>query len=356
MKKGLVLVIVFIQVMTCVAQSVIHYVSNSGDVVEPLSNSFCDADGTGLTVTSNTYSDGLGTIILSGDAVEYVNGALFEMDLLYVTVPATVKKIGSNAFSSCTHLQAVLFESSSVPAVSDDDSYTFSNNNITVYAPIDSYGIYRDAFISNTSVQYVCVWQDVTLNSGGMGTFSDTSGKWLYYSEFCRNSGLKAYRCSECTENTITFTETMSSLNGYGVVLVGEPGKTYRLLETKTNLEAVTNYMIAADGNIIDDTKGKYILTNGTKGIGFYPIQAGTAVAKGKAYLDVGSDSEAKFLTIELENTPSSIEMLSQKLCSKTESDTMTDVHGSMINLSGCRVGDDYRGIVIINGRKHYRK
>ena len=347
------------------AQSVIHYVSNSGNAVAPPSRAFLDADDNVLTVESNTYADGMGTLTLSGNVVKFANGALYGMDLQFVSIPSTVTSVGKNAFNSCTNLKAVLFESATVPTATDDDSYAFSSTNMTIYAPLESWITYNTTFISMTAVTRVCSWKDITLNTSGMGTFGDTEKKWLYYSSYNTNPGLTAYRCSGFTETTITFEQTYSSLSGKGVVLVGSPGVTYRLLETKSDLTEVDNYLTAANGAVIDDATGKYILTNGSEGIGFYPLKAGTAVAAGKAYLDLGTSSSAKYLSLNFDDTSTSIESTNdQKPTSQNQQPKTNNQQPTIYNLVGQRVGDSrqmdksgaLRGIVIINGKKYLAK
>ena len=339
------------------AQSVIHYVSNSGNAVAPPSGAFLDVEDKVLTVQLNTYADGMGTLTLSGDVAKFATGALNGMDLLYVTVPATVTLIGKDAFNSCNNLKAVLFESAAVPTAEDNDSYAFSSTNMTIYAPLSSYDSYNTGFSPKTGVTYVSCWKDITLNSSGMGTFGDTSKQWLYYSAYNKNQGLTAYRCSGFTETTITFSQTYSSLIGKGVVLVGSQDATYRLLETKDNLTDVVNYMTAADGNAISDATGKYILTSGTKGIGFYPLKSGTIVAAGKAYLDLGTSSAAKFLSPSFEDISSSIELINYP----NQQPQTNNQQPIIYNIAGQRVGESMlkegknsqRSIVIINGKKY---
>ena len=344
------------------AQSVIHYVSNGGKVVAPPSGAFLDAENKELTISSNTYENGMGTITLSGDVAKFADGALYNMDLLYVTVPSTVTAIGKEAFNSCTHLQAILFESTSVPD-GGTDGYAFSSSNMTIYAPLASYNKYDTAFESKTGVTYVCSWQDITLNSSGIGTFGDTSHNWLYYSNYNKNTGLQAYHCSGFTESSITFTQMYSSCKGKGVVLKGDANATYRLLETKEELSEVTNYMIASDGKNIEVATGKYILTSGTYGIGFYPLKSGTAVPVGKAYLDLGTSAGAKFLDCSFEDIPDGIENVED--VEDVEDVEYVENVGNCCDLTGRKIQLDQldqlatlapSGLYILNGKKYFRR
>lgn len=348
MRKILILSVLSGLFLSVNAQSVIRYVSNTAAAINPPSCAFLDSENNALTVTSNTYSDGQGRITLSGDVAKFADGALYGMDLLYVTVPATVTEIGDNAFSYCKHLQAVLFESATVPAEKTvTNGYKFSSSNMTIYVPNESYSLYNTEFGSIAGVTYICCWQDITLNSSGIGTFGDPDKAWEYYSTYEKNIGLTAYKCSAFNESTITFDKANATQDGSGVVIKGEANATYRLLETKVGLDPQTNYMIAADGETITDASGKYILTNGTRGIGFYPLKNGTSVAKGKAYLDLGKTNDAKYFVMEFNETETT--GISDAQCSKS------DTQSCIYNLAGQAVGSDYKGIVIINGKKYIR-
>ena len=349
MKKVFVFAIVFVQTLACVSQSVIHYVSYNGEVSKPMPDSFYDENGSALTVTSNTYTDGIGTITLSGNVTKFANGALYDMDLLYVTVPATVTKIGKKAFSSCTNLQAILFEPTSVPTGDGDESYAFSSTNMTIYAPLESWSTYNTTFISMTAVTLVCSWQDITLNSSSIATFGDTAKDWLFYSDYEHNSGLKAYKCTAKNETTVAFTPTNIVYHGQGAVLKDSANGTYRLLESKPQSDSpATNYMVAATGETISDANGKYILYNGNKGIGFYPLQSGTAISTGKAYLDLGSGSGIKdFISLDNLEETSYIPEIPNNI--EQHPTIAFDLSGRPIRQA------PPASIIIINGKKYYK-
>ena len=86
-----------------------------------------------------------------------------------------------------------------------------------------------------------------------------------------------------------------------------------------------------------------YALSLGQNGVGFY-LWSGKEIGANKAYLTL-SDTEAKALTIEFNDEPSGIEDVQS---------SMFNVQG--YNLNGMRVNENYKGIVIMNGKKYVVK
>lgn len=81
-------------------------------------------------------------------------------------------------------------------------------------------------------------------------------------------------------------------------------------------------------------------LNNGV--IGFWPVTVGTTVAAFKGYLDLGSNSSAKTF-FALDGTATGVNSII------TDKANTIDVR---FNLAGQRVGKDYKGVVIVNGKK----
>lgn len=85
-----------------------------------------------------------------------------------------------------------------------------------------------------------------------------------------------------------------------------------------------------------------YVLANLNNVIGFYPMKVGEKVPAYKGYLRINrSSSSKKFYA--LDNTVTGIDQVRSNI---------HQVNGIRYNLAGQRVGKDYKGIVIVNGRK----
>lgn len=81
----------------------IFYTSTDGNIVEPY-----DPSAFGANIVSNTYEYGQGIITFDGE-IEYIERDAFKecTNLLSITIPETVSKIGYTAFEKCTGLVAV---------------------------------------------------------------------------------------------------------------------------------------------------------------------------------------------------------------------------------------------------------
>ncbi|MCQ2128480.1 MAG: hypothetical protein MJZ08_03505, partial [Bacteroidaceae bacterium] len=86
-----------------------------------------------------------------------------------------------------------------------------------------------------------------------------------------------------------------------------------------------------------------YALSYGQNGVGFY-LWDGKTIGDNKAYLHL-DEMEAKGVTFEFNDTPSGIENISSGL-----------LQGDGVNLQGIHVGKNYKGIVIVRGKKYLKK
>lgn len=95
--------------------------------------------------------------------------------------------------------------------------------------------------------------------------------------------------------------------------------------------------------------ENSYVLQNGTSGVGFYKVDvANYAINPFRCYLTLPAASGARALTIvyDDDNTTGV----------KNVKNTMAEGSNEIYNLSGQRVGKDYKGVVIKNGRKMIQK
>ena len=84
------------------AKNVIYYTSTDGKVVTPNKDAF------GVSIVSNTYTNGKGTITFSGTVTKIGEGAFYNCSALTsVTIPNSVTSIGDYAFRNCTSLTSV---------------------------------------------------------------------------------------------------------------------------------------------------------------------------------------------------------------------------------------------------------
>ena len=102
--------------------------------------------------------------------------------------------------------------------------------------------------------------------------------------------------------------------------------------------EITGNDLLVSDGNVTGNGS-IYVLANGISGVGFYKLELGSTLPKGKAYLLVSSANAKKFYGFD---DATDINMIN---ASKAETN-------ACYNLNGQRVSANTKGIYIVNGKK----
>ena len=126
----------------------------------------------------------------------------------------------------------------------------------------------------------------------------------------------------------------------------GEGKKQIALVKTMaTGTWSGTNALMGTD---VATTLGanEYALSLGQNGVGFY-LWEGKSIGAHKAYLTLPSSFGAKAFIFQFDDDPTGIESLTPAL---------SEGEGAAYNLNGVRVDDNYKGIVIKNGKKIYQK
>ena len=186
-----------------------------------------------------------------------------------------------------------------------------------------------------------------------MDGIKDPDNSESYYSTFFSSEG--AYKLPEegVTAYAATAEGEQLKMKAIGnVIAQGEPvilkatSESFVLMPTAYGTDPTEPN--ALDGTDEEQTlgTGDYALSVGENGIGFYPWD-GNTIPDNNAYLPLGSLSDVSSLTFLFEgDDPTSIELPF----------VYTPEDGIIYNLSGMRVGIDYKGIVIKNGKKTLQK
>ena len=194
-------------------------------------------------------------------------------------------------------------------------------------------------------------YQDMTLTApkqaikiGSHGWTSLISDKNLNFEGI---EGLNAYR-AKLSETTVTLNDVTEVDANKGIVLKGTASATYYvpvLASTEANIDTdLTGSATAA----YDKVGGKYYYVLANKGgvEGFYEYTGDDAIPAGKAFFETSSQiAEGKFSIVFADDETDGIKAVSTKV-----------ENGVRYNLAGQRVGNDYKGIVIVNGRKMLNK
>ena len=180
---------------------------------------------------------------------------------------------------------------------------------------------------------------DATIAESGLSTFSSKYAVTI-------PEGVKAYKATSATDAYVHMEEITGQIPAQtGVVLVGTPSQTYTFGYYGENLDAITDNKLVAATNAIqlDPTSGdntNYVLVGGE----FHPFTGKATLAAGKAYLSLPTAVSAKSLFLDF-GTADGIESISTKTANE-----------GLFNLAGQAVGNDFKGIVIKNGKKMLNK
>lgn len=218
----------------------------------------------------------------------------------------------------------------------------YSTGNIT------SEGEYHDVIITGVSSSTTIYTitkpqnQNVTIASSGWSSFSSD------YAVDFSEAGLKAYVVTNVAGTKVTYKEVTKVPALTGVVLNGTPSTNYSIPVVASAELTGTNLLHPGMGETVVAEDGYYCygLSNGA----WKQLSSEGAVVKGKAYLMTTvappTENGGKF-EIVFEGEPTGI---------KDVQGSKFNVQGAAYNLNGIRVNENYKGLVIMNGKKYLNK
>ena len=286
-----------------------------------------------------------------------------------VTIPASVTEIGQNAFASCKNLKSVTVNWTAADKIVQINSNVFSNcpEGWTLIVPDGTESLYIADSSWGPYTANMKVYIPVTLRRG-----LDSGDNYIgYFATFY--SSESAYDLTGT--NTKAYTGVLEDIEdeykvkvlklkdagniigqGMGVVLkyAGEDQGSETidivLMPSEETATAGENILTGTDVELSweDIPENTYALSSSKAyGVGFYYCNyEGWTIAAHKAYLTL-SDSPAKSIIFQFEDEPTGIESLTPAL---------SEGEGAVYNLNGMRVDDNYKGVVIKNGKKFYQK
>lgn len=161
--------------------------------------------------------------------------------------------------------------------------------------------------------------------------------------------GVKAYTVS-CDGSKVTYNEVKGTVAANTPLLLRAENKgaaTYTL--PYSDASAITlesNSLNESDGTVKGDGT-IYVLFNGSKGVGFYRLSNGSEIPAKKCYLQL-SNANAKPSFFAIDNETTGINHI--------ENATESVNDEPMFNLAGQKVNNNYKGIVVVNGKKMINK
>lgn len=165
--------------------------------------------------------------------------------------------------------------------------------------------------------------------------------------------GVEAYYVSSTTNGSATLTGLSNIPANQGVILKGEEEGIYQLYTTTDAAASVVDNKLVGSTSRqqITDASGKYILYNNAGNPEFRTITAGTYLDAFKCYLNAPGVTPSKLNIVFAEDEEQQGETNSIRNIANT------NVNNNVVyNMNGQRVGSDYKGLVIVNGKKIIRK
>lgn len=164
-----------------------------------------------------------------------------------------------------------------------------------------------------------------------------------------RGDGLEAYSVSyNSSSKELTYTKIEGVVEAGKAVIL--KGKGNYILEASSETATVTETGLeTSDGNKKGATNIYCLAKKTSNGVGFYQVKSDVTIPANKAYLEIATSSSnlAKYYSIGIGGNTTGIQAIHQN---------SVKADGIMYSLSGQRVGKDYKGIVICNGKKMIKK
>ena len=287
-----------------------------------------------------------------------------------INIPASVTEIGGKAFAFCRNLKSVTVNWTAADKIVQINSNVFSDcpEGWTLIVPDGTESLYiADSswgpYTANMKV-YIPVTLRRVLDSGDnyIGYFATFYSSESAYDLTGTNT--KAYTgvledIEDDDEVKVLKLKDAGNIIGQGMGVVLKYAGEDQGSETIDIVLMPSEETATAGENILTGTdvelsweglpENTYALSKSKEyGVGFYYSNyEGWTIAAHKAYLTLSDPYYAKAFIFQFDGEPTGI---------KDVQGSMFNVQGSVYNLNGVRVNDNYKGIVIKNGKKFYQK
>lgn len=184
--------------------------------------------------------------------------------------------------------------------------------------------------------------EKVTITDAGFATHASKFA--VDYSN--RTDGLEAYAV-KYANGTLTYNKIDGVVPANTAVLLKGEAKEYILAAAGGAATTVDTDLKPSDGNKLGGNNIYCLANKTTNGVGFYRVSSDVTIPANKAYLEINTPNSAKYYSIGIGGNTTGIQAIQQN---------GVKADGIMYSLSGQRVGKDYKGIVICNGKKMIKK
>lgn len=185
-------------------------------------------------------------------------------------------------------------------------------------------------------------YSSVTIGEAGFATHASEFA--VDYSN--RTDGLEAYAV-KYANGKLDYNQIDGVVPANTAVLLKGEAKEYILGTAEGEAKNVVTDLKPSDGSIMGADNIYCLANKKSNGVGFYRVATGVAIPANKAYLEINASTSAKYYSIGIGGNTTGIQAIQQN---------SVKADGIMYSLSGQRVGKDYKGIVICNGKKMIKK
>lgn len=248
--------------------------------------------------------------------------------------PLVIASYTDNDFTSLAELDRITYNYGN--PISSTVKYTGTKTaKILIYSGNSGINLYDIKVTPATSSD------KVTITDAGFATFAAS-----YPVDYSAN-GLQAYAV-KYANGTLTYNKIVGIVPAKTAVLLSGEAKEYTLAAAGGAATTVDTDLKVADGKTTGATN-IYCLAKKNNVVGFYQVASTVTIPANKAYLKIGTptSTSAKYYSIGIGGNTTGIQAIHQN---------SVKADGIMYSLSGQRVGTDYKGIVICNGKKMIKK
>ena len=185
--------------------------------------------------------------------------------------------------------------------------------------------------------------EKVSITDAGFATFAAS-----YPVDYSAN-GLEAYAV-KYANGSLTYNKIDGIVPANTAVLLKGEAKEYTLAAAGGTATTVDTDLKIADGTKTGANNIYCLANKTTNGVGFYQVSSDVTIPANKAYLEINTTSTttpAKYYSIGIGGNTTGIQAIQQN---------SVKADGIMYSLSGQKVGANYKGIVICNGKKMIKK
>lgn len=322
-----------------------------GQYNRPWESAGMGGTGGGFNPDNNVgYPCGIKRVVI-GEGITAIPDMAFYMEvgLKSVNLPSTLESIGMNAFGECFNIETITCNAATPPTLGEEgnedyvffgtfDEGTGEPNPIgaltAICVPITSIAAYKEAAGWSTYTDLIQMPNTIVGNEHWT-TFYDAT------TSYAVDANTTVYKVS-LTGDAVTTT----AIGGNQIITAGKAvilKSTGIPVLTTTTTESTGDFngndLLGSDG-VASDGNSYYALANGTQGLGFYKVGAGTVIPAGKAYLYTGG-SGSNFYGIDPDDGTTAIKNM------KVGKDDNV-----YYDLSGRRVLYPKKGLYIMNGKK----